>query len=66
VKWDVVLEQNPATQTWIAEAVGVPGCYTQGATRDEALANIKEALELVRATEGLPKPPVVELVSVEA
>lgn len=66
MKWDVVLEQNPTTKVWIAEAVGVPGGYTQGDSREQALANIREVLELIRETEGLPVPPHVELVSVEA
>lgn len=66
MKVHVVLEQNPSTGTWIAEVVGVPGCYTQGATKREALANIAEAIELVKATDGLPAQPHVELVTVEA
>lgn len=30
---------------WV-ECPSLPGCYSQGNTRDEALANIKEAIEL--------------------
>ena len=33
-------------QMWVAECPSLPGCISQGATRDEALANIKEAIEL--------------------
>jgi len=33
---------------WIvAECPQLPGCVSQGKTRDEALANIREAIELV-------------------
>ena len=42
---------------WIIECPSIPGCVSQGATRDEALENIREAIELaleVRAEEGLP------------
>lgn len=42
---------------WIAECPSIPGCVSQGATKDEALANIREAIELcmeVRAESGMP------------
>ena len=42
---------------WIAECPSIPGCVSQGGTRDEALANIREAIELcieVRAEQGMP------------
>jgi predicted RNase H-like HicB family nuclease len=42
---------------WIAECPAIPGCVSQGLTRDEALTNIREAIALcleVRAERGLP------------
>jgi len=42
---------------WIAECPSIPGCVSQGATREEALANIREAIAAcleVRAERGLP------------
>ena len=42
---------------WIAECPSIPGCVSQGETRDEALANIREAIAAcleVRAERGLP------------
>ncbi|MBF0232597.1 MAG: type II toxin-antitoxin system HicB family antitoxin [Desulfamplus sp.] len=42
---------------WITECPSIPGCISQGATKDEALINIKEAIELcleVRAEKGFP------------
>jgi len=42
---------------WIAECPPIPGCISQGDTRDEALANIREAIAAcleVRAERGLP------------
>ena len=42
---------------WIAECPSIPGCVSQGSTREEALENIKEAIPLcreVRAEQGLP------------
>ncbi len=42
---------------WIAECPSIPGCLSQGATRTEALENIREAIALcleVRAERGMP------------
>lgn len=40
---------------WIvAECPIIPGCVSQGRTREEALANIREAIELCLETEGPP------------
>ncbi len=30
---------------WVAEVPAMPGCLSQGNTREEALANIREAIE---------------------
>ena len=42
---------------WVAECPAIPGCVSQGATREETLENIKDAIRLcieVRAERGLP------------
>lgn len=42
---------------WVAECPSIPGCVSQGETREEALENIREAIGLcleVRAQLGLP------------
>lgn len=42
---------------WIAECPSIPGCVSQGSTREESLSNIREAIALcleVRAERGLP------------
>jgi hypothetical protein len=31
---------------WISECPTIPGCVSQGSTRDEALANVREAIAL--------------------
>jgi len=42
---------------WIAECPSIPGCVSQGETREEAVANIREAIATcleVRADLGMP------------
>ena len=42
---------------WIVECPTIPGCVSQGDIKEEALANIREAIALcleVRAEQGLP------------
>lgn len=34
------------TGAWIAEVPSLPGCLSQGDTREEVIANIKEAIAL--------------------
>lgn len=44
---------------WVVECPSLPGCVSQGETRQEAIANIKEALEpciAVLEEDGLPVP----------
>jgi predicted RNase H-like HicB family nuclease len=44
---------------YFAEVPALPGCLSEGATLDEAFANIREALELYvegSLAEGLPVP----------
>jgi predicted RNase H-like HicB family nuclease len=42
---------------WIAECPSIPGCVSQGATKPQALKNIREAIKLcleVRSERGMP------------
>lgn len=42
---------------WVVECPAIPGCISQGGSKQEALENIKEAIQLcleVRAEQGLP------------
>ncbi len=44
---------------WVAEVPSLPGCVSQGQTREEAVGNIREAIEAyVEALreDGLPVP----------
>lgn len=44
---------------WVAECPSLPGCVSQGATKQETIANIKEAIEgylLSLEEDGLSAP----------
>lgn len=42
---------------WVVECPAIPGCVSQGRTREEAMSNIKDAIALcleVRSERGMP------------
>lgn len=44
---------------WVAGCPSLPGCVSQGRTREEAVANIREAIQVYVAAlkeDGLPVP----------
>ena len=41
----VVLEEDEEVGGYIVSCPGLPGCFSQGETADEALENIKEAIQ---------------------
>ena len=52
----VTMEQDEAGY-WVVECPALPGCLSQGQTREEALRNIEEAILLsleTRKAQGLP------------
>ncbi len=56
MKFNVTIDQDE-DGVWIVECPSIPGCVSQGETREEALENVKEAIALcleVRAEKGLP------------
>jgi predicted RNase H-like HicB family nuclease len=70
MRYQVVLV--PGESGWvIAECPSLPGCCSQGRTREEALDNIQEAMELWLEVEAekqdgpLPQPVIVELAEIE-
>jgi predicted RNase H-like HicB family nuclease len=67
VKLPVVI--RPGEDGWIVvECPLIPGCISQGETHDEALANIREAIELClenRESEGWSLPSEYEVVNVD-
>jgi predicted RNase H-like HicB family nuclease len=56
MKFVITLDRDEDA-VWIAECPSIPGCVSQGGTREEALANVREAIAAcleVRAERGLP------------
>jgi len=60
-KYTVILERNE-DGGFTVYAPALPGCISQGDTAEEALVNIKEAIEgYLEAVEELGKPLPVEI-----
>ena len=56
MKFNVTIDRDE-DGVWVVECPAIPGCVSQGKTKEEALENIKEAIALcleVRAEHGLP------------
>jgi predicted RNase H-like HicB family nuclease len=56
LKFTVTLDRDE-DGVWVVECPAIPGCVSQGQTRDEAIENIEDAIRLcleVRAERGLP------------
>ena len=66
MKYTVTLERDESG-IWVVECPVIPGCISQGSTREEALVNIREAIEAcleVRSESGLPATIETEQVEV--
>jgi len=44
--WRIVLEQDSETGDWAVWCPELPGCASAGVTEEEAMENIREAIEL--------------------
>jgi predicted RNase H-like HicB family nuclease len=69
MKYRVLLEQDE-DGIYVAEVPALPGCLSQGDTREEALNNIKEAIaayleSLADHDEPIPPPISEEIVEVD-
>lgn len=68
MKFRVIIEQDEDGM-FIAECPSLPGCISQGKTRQEALQNIKEAIEgylesLQKHNEPIPPSITEEIVEI--
>jgi predicted RNase H-like HicB family nuclease len=63
MKYRVLIEQDEDGM-FVAHVPALPGCLSQGSSRDEALANVREAiggyLESLRAHDEPIPPPISE------
>jgi antitoxin HicB len=71
MRYTVVLKDEANGGGYSVSVPALPGCHSQGDTRDEALANIREAIELYvetlrEAGEPVPTEAGKEFVEVEA
>ena len=69
MKFRVLIEPDE-DGVFVAECPTLPGCISQGKTRDEAIANIKDAIQgylasLEKHDEPVPPPITEEVVEVE-
>ncbi len=56
MKFNITIDRDE-DGVWVTECPAIPGCVSQGTTKEEALENIREAIALcleVRAEKGLP------------
>jgi len=56
MKFTVTLDRDE-DGAWVVECPSIPGCVSQGKTKEEALENMKEAIQVcleVRSEQGLP------------
>ncbi len=65
MKLHVMVEQDDAGY-FVAEVPALPGCLSQGKTHDEAIANVKEAVEgwfeVMEAKQAVKAERMVEVV----
>ena len=57
MKWRVILETDPETGDWAVWCPELPGCVSAGETEQEALVNIREAIELYLEPEPIRLAP---------
>ena len=56
MKFEITIDRDEDGM-WVVECPAIPGCVSQGATEQEAMENIKEAISLcleVRSEKGMP------------
>ena len=66
--YKVIIERDEEEQCYIASVPALPGCRTQGKTREETVERVKEAIQGYLESlqkEGAPVPKDVDLEEVE-
>lgn len=57
MKWRVILELDSETGEWAAWCPELPGCTSAGETEQEALSNIREAIDLYLQPDNIQLSP---------
>jgi predicted RNase H-like HicB family nuclease len=68
MKFLVTIERDE-DGVWVVSCPSIPGCVSQGSTRDEALNNVRDAIQSclqVRAERGMPLTVETQQVEVTA
>jgi predicted RNase H-like HicB family nuclease len=68
MKYRIIIEQDE-DGIYVAECPSLPGCISQGTTRDEAIVNIQDAIKgylqsLNKHNEPVPPPITEEIIEV--
>ncbi|MCQ1535292.1 type II toxin-antitoxin system HicB family antitoxin [Methanosarcina sp. KYL-1] len=72
MRFKIILEEDEETGGFIASFPGFPGCFSQGDTAEEAIENIKEAIQAclesliedgLQACLGKPSCRVVDVIA---
>ncbi|MGA2717168.1 MAG: type II toxin-antitoxin system HicB family antitoxin [Bryobacteraceae bacterium] len=64
MKFRVVLEYDPETESWSAVCPELPGCTSAGVTEEEAQHGIEEAIQLYLSPGEFDLPPNAKLVEI--
>ena len=59
MKWRVILERDEISGDWAVWCPELPGCTSAGESEEEAMANIREAIELYLEPDVFPLAPSV-------
>ncbi|MCC6803269.1 MAG: type II toxin-antitoxin system HicB family antitoxin [Anaerolineae bacterium] len=65
----VIVYKDPESDAYIAEVPSLPGCHSDGATAEEAVENVKDAIQLMESYmrdngEAIPDDVDLEVVTV--
>jgi predicted RNase H-like HicB family nuclease len=64
--WRIILQLDAETSDWAAWVPELPGCASAGSTQAEAVANMREAIELYLRRDPIALPPGAVVVEVAA
>ena len=65
MEYKIVLEPDPEDGGYVVRCPALPGCYSQGDTRAEALDNIREAIEAYLESLKIDKLPIPRAIDPE-